>query len=133
MQLKKFDKEFYESISDNKKLPLDTRATYYTVIVDNKKIGIIGFIPARFPAHAGFVQIILALEFRGKGLVKQAEDLLVKKYKIKTLFATIKKSNSASIKAHKKIGFEEISKEQINNLREKGFLKDDEIRLVKNY
>ena len=134
MQLIKFDNQFYESVPDHEMMAFPSKnSSYYTILVNRKKVGIVGFIPAKFPEHAGFVQILLIPEFRGKGLVKQAEDILVKKHKIKTLFATIKKSNLASIKSHKKIGFREISKEQINNLREKGFLKDDEIRLVKNY
>jgi len=131
MKLKKFDKQFFESIGGHKKILITRNGKYHTIFLDNKKVGVIGFIPAKFPKNTGFVQIVIVPEFRGKNLVKQAEDLLVKKYKLKELYATMKEDNIVSIRAHQKIGFKILSKKRINLLRGKKLLEKDEIRLVK--
>ncbi|MFH0755301.1 MAG: GNAT family N-acetyltransferase [bacterium] len=110
MKLIEFNKDFLESIREYKEVKIVKNGIYHTIIIDNKKIGVVGFIPAKTAQNTGFIQIIIVPEFRGKGLVKQAEDLLVKKYKLKKLYATIEKENLASIKAHQKIGFKIFSK-----------------------
>ncbi|MFC1700936.1 GNAT family N-acetyltransferase [Patescibacteria group bacterium] len=134
MKLGEFDKQYYKSLEGHEKIvPPDKDVIYHTIIVDNQKVGIVGYIPVKFSKNAGFIQILIALEFRGKGLVKRAEDLLAKKYNLKELYATIEKENIASIRAHNKIGFKMLPKKQLESLREKGFLKDNEIRLEKNY
>jgi len=131
MKLKKFDKKFFESVGGHKKILINRNGRYHTIFLGNKKVGVVGFIPAKFPKNTGFVQIVIVPEFRGRDLVKQAEDLLIKKYELKELYASIEKDNIVSIRAHQKIGFKILSKERINFLRRKKLLEKDEIRLVK--
>lgn len=133
MKLENFDKYFFELIDGCEKVSIAKDGKYHTIIVDDKKVGIVGFIPAKYSKNTGFIQIIIIPKFRGKGLVKQAENLLAKKYKLKRLYATIRKDNIASICVHQKIGFKMLSKEKLNFLREKNFLGKNEIRLVKRY
>lgn len=133
MKLGKFDKHFFKSIDGHEKVLIAGDGKYHTIIVDDKKVGIVGFIPIKLSKDAGFVQTIIVPEFRGKGLLKEAQDLLVRKYKIKELYATIKKDNIVSIRAHQKIGFKILSKERIDFLRKKKLLERNEIRLIKQY
>ncbi|MBI5138562.1 MAG: GNAT family N-acetyltransferase, partial [Candidatus Vogelbacteria bacterium] len=97
------------------------------------RAGVVGYVPSKFPEHAGFTQTVITPESRGKGINKIAKDLLAKKYDLKVLFATIKRVNIASIKANEKIGFVMMSDEEMNSLRSKGFLKEVDIRMVKTY
>lgn len=85
-----------------------------------------------FIENAGRVQVVISPEFRGQGLLQKAYDLLAKRYNLKILQATIKKTNIASLKAHQKAGFEMLSEEEMIILREKGLLKEDRIRMMKN-
>lgn len=133
MELQDFDQKFYKSIDGHDKILVKKQGIYHTVIVVGRKAGIVGYIPTKIPKHAGFVQIAIASGFRGKGLVQQAEDLLARKYNLKELYATIKKTNIASIRAHQKAGFKILDDKDLNNLRKRGVLKNNEIRLVKKY
>lgn len=92
-----------------------------------------GYLPGSFSNDIYFVQVVLAIEFRGRGLAGTAEDLLAKKHKLPTLTATIEKSNIASLKSHLNAGFKELDQEKLNSMREKGFLKENQTRLVKRY
>lgn len=133
MELRNFDQKFYKSIDGYDKILVKKQGIYHTVIADGKKVGIVGYIPTEISKHAGFVQIAIASEFRGKGLAQQAEDLLARKYNLKELYATIKKTNIASIRAHQKAGFRILNNKDLNNLRKRGVLKNNEIRLAKKY
>jgi len=132
--LNDFDEKFYKSIEGYRKTISPSRGVmYHTIVVDNEKVGVVGYFPVKKNKQAGFVQIALLLKFRGKGFVKKAEELLVKKYDIKLLWATVDKDNIASIKAHLKIGFRQLSDKEIQRLIKDGFLKRDQIRLVKGF
>jgi len=119
MKLGKFDHQYFKSLEGYEKIiSPDENVIYHTIIFNNQKAGIVGYIPTK-QKDAGFVQILIAPEFRGQGLLEQAEDLLAKKYKLKKLYATISKENIASIRAHLKVGFKEISEEEQKSLKEK--------------
>jgi RimJ/RimL family protein N-acetyltransferase len=133
IKLDKFDQDFLATLDQCGEVMITDDGVYHTIFCDGEKAGIVGFIPAKFPAHAGFVQIILAPEFRGKGIVLLAEDLLVKKYKLKILWATIKKDNIASRRAHEKTGFTILDDNKLDELRKRGFLEESSIRLEKVY
>lgn len=134
VKLARFDENYYENLElSDKILNIDDKGFYYTILCDDKKAGIIGYIPARFPEHSGFLQIVISPSFRGMGLVEIAEDLLAKKHNLQILYATIKEDNIASIRAHKKIGFVTIDNKKLKDLRKNKLLKDNEIRLEKRY
>ncbi len=79
----------------------------------------------------GFCASYCRAKIKGKGLAGKAEDLLAKKHKLKVLYATIKKTNIASRRAHQKIGFQELTEQEQEKLRKEGFLAADEVRLKK--
>ena len=133
IELTDFDAEFFDSLDDKDNIRVDKRGVYHTILVDGKKAGIVGFIPVVSDDGAGFVQIVLAKNYRGMELLAKAEDLVARVYQLKTLYATVEEGNIVSIKSHIKAGFEILEEERIETLRKKGFLKENEIRLVKNY
>ena len=117
VSLGKFDERYFKSLSGHTEILYLKKGFYYTILCDNKKAGVVRYIPTKSPKNSGFVQIVTDPKFRRKGLVKAAEDLLAKKHNLSALYATIKKSNTASIGAHKKAGFRI----------------DDKVRLMKKY
>lgn len=133
MDFNKFNKECFENLDGHEKVLLSKNGFYHTILCDNKKAGIVGYSPAKFPKNSGFVQVIIDPKFRGKGIVKIVEDLLAQKYNLNILYATIKKENIASIRAHQKAGFQMIDDEKLSELRKNDFLKKDETRMKKQY
>jgi RimJ/RimL family protein N-acetyltransferase len=133
IELKKFDKKYYNSLKDKSKIKIEKNGIYYTIIFKNKKIGIVGIILIiKNRLKKGFIQILIDQNFRGIGILKIAEEKCAKLNKINTLYATIKIKNIISIKAHKKIGFRKITKKREEYLKKNNYLKNDEIRLVKS-
>lgn len=131
MKLAEFDHQYYQSLEGREKVVSPNENTiYHTIIVNGRKAGVVGYLPAK-EKNVGFIQIVIAPEFRGRGLLEQAEDLLAKKYNLKKLYAKMDKENTASIRAHLKAGFKMMPEEELESLRKKGFLKENQIRLVK--
>lgn len=133
IELKDFDKDFFETLSEREEIFMSKKGIYYTIMCDGAKAGVVGYIPVGTSGVMGFAQTVLSPEFRGKGLGGIAKELLVKKHSLKTLLATIRKGNFASIRANEKIGFKMLSEEKMAELREKGFLKEEDIRMEKHY
>jgi RimJ/RimL family protein N-acetyltransferase len=131
IELIKFDKTFFESLLGYEEIAFRDDGRYHTIVVDGLKAGIVGYVFDEYSDVTGFIQIVIALEFRGRGLVRLAEDLVAKKYGLYILYATIKKDNIASIKAHEKAGFNMIEEKKLDYLRKNGFLEEEEIRMIK--
>jgi len=85
--------EYFKTFDEHEEILLVKSGFYHTILCDNKKVGVVGYIPAKFPENSGFVQIIITPLFRGKGIVKIAEDLLVKKYNLKILYGLYLSTN----------------------------------------
>ncbi|MEI8339533.1 MAG: GNAT family N-acetyltransferase [bacterium] len=134
-ELADFNQNYLDSLPGKEEIVISDKGLYHTIICDGTPAGVVGFIKPKSETQTdwGFVQIIIASEFRGRGLVKIAEDLLAEKYGLKKLLATIKLENIASMKSHKKLGFKILSEEKIMELRTKGLLKENEVRLEKIY
>lgn len=126
-----FDDSFYKTIPGHEEARVEKSGVYYTILVDGVKAGIVGYLPGASTKEVYFVQIAIAPEFRGTGLVGIAEDLLASKHELPALTATVDKSNVASLKAHLKAGFQEIDSAKLASMREQGFLKEGQTRLVK--
>ncbi len=131
MKLTAFDCSFLKTIEGNDKIFLSKNGRYHCLELDNKKVGVVGYIP--LDKVSGFVQIAIVSEFRGRGLVKKAYDLLVVKYRLKRLLATIEIDNLASIKSHLKSGFVMLGDREIERLRKGGVLDSNKIRMIKKY
>ena len=137
IHLGEFDESFFGSLEEASEIAEPTIATlsnYHTVFVDNEKAGIVGILkPITGGVDSGFVQIVLSPYYRGRGLLPEIYELLAEAHKLKTLYATIKKSNGASIRAHEKIGFKILPEEKLKFLHDKKLISEDEVRLEKNY
>lgn len=124
LSLADFDKDFFESLEDKEKIFLKGEQ-FHTLIFNDEKIGIIGIVPPNF------VQLIIKSNFRGKGFYNSAMDLIMDYYKFDSLQGTIDLENFAALKAAKKYGFVILPDEKMDNLRQKGFLQENQIRFVK--
>jgi ribosomal protein S18 acetylase RimI-like enzyme len=119
-----------------KDILVDEKGIYYHFTdIDNEDTdnsgGLLGFIISKDKKTA-FVQIYLEPDYRGLGLPYPLLVLFANLNKLDTVQATINKSNIASIKSCKKMGFE-IDNERRNYLINKGLLQEDQIRLVKEF
>lgn len=132
IRFSKFDNKFLESIKDYKKIHLNSNeGTYYTIMFNGHKAGVIGFKIKEKGKY--FLKIGIHQDFRGQGIFEKALKLLVKKHRIKKIYSTAAMANIASVKAHKKIGFKLIPKNQEKLLKEKGLLLKRNIRFVKTF
>ncbi|MBU1132200.1 GNAT family N-acetyltransferase [Patescibacteria group bacterium] len=132
--LAEFDEDFFYSTPGHEELLApDRKIIYHTVVRGEKKIGVVGFVPLKNNDKAGFVQVLTAPEFRGMGMAEKAETALAEKYKLKTLFATIRNDNTLSIQSHLNMGFEFLPEDEQEELRSKGFLQENEVRLFKHF
>jgi len=133
--LGEFNQEFFESLDGARHIVAPTFANekyYHTVYVEGEMAGIVGFVPSKTLPDTGFVQIVLAPAYRGTGLISKIYDRMVELHSLKTLYATIDKSNTASIKAHEKIGFKLLPEDELEILRAKGLLQTYEVRLQRD-
>ena len=133
ISLDKFDKDYLQNLNEHKKILFTKNGIYHLILYNNEKAGVVGYIPSKFPKNSGFIQIIISPDFRRKGIVAIAENLLAQKYNLQVLFSTIEKHNIASIHAHQKAGFKIVDNKRLNHLRKIGTLKNNEIRLEKKY
>lgn len=127
-----FNQEFFESLDGARHIVAPTfnsEKYYHTVFVEGENAGIVGFVPSQTLPDTGFVQIVLAPAYRGKGLVGKIYDRMIELHGLKTLYATIDKTNTTSIHAHEKIGFKILPEEELNDLRNQGLLEPYEIRM----
>ncbi len=130
-----FDKQYYKLLpSDKNMVYMDkNHGKYHTIILnDGTRVGFCGvYINPKFK-DSGFFQIYIDSKFRGKPqlqILRKSADFLFNKYKLKQMTATIKKSNIASVKSHKKNGFKEIDKVRRDKLIKLGKLKSTDIIL----
>lgn len=100
--LAEFNPKFRKSISGYGNTTIHPEGVYHTIMKDDKKVGIVGYIP-RGPNN--FEQVAILPKYRGLGLVNEASNLLLAKYKMKKLLAHIDNDNVASIGSHAKAGF----------------------------
>jgi len=129
-----FNQEYFDELPDTDQIDAPTFKNedfYHTVYVDGLPVGVAGVVPSRTLSEAGFMQIVLTPDWRGKGLIGPIYDQLADWHNLQTLYATIKIDNKISLLAHRKIGFHPLSDAKIADLRKRHLLKPDEIRLVK--
>ena len=144
--LSKLIKKYPSSISlENRKFPtvqkganaygftLDKKGKYSAVMLGSKKAGLVGVVPSKVDSKSGNALIVILPEFRGRGLIGPVYKKLVEKHNLNELQASIDKSNKASLKAHKKLGFKPVDKEREKFLRKNNFIGPDEVRWRKSY
>lgn len=133
LSLGDFNLGFYESLPDAEEiLPPGGDVVYHTLLLNEEKIGLVGYLPIVVPPATGFVQIAIHPEYQGRGFMACAYNLLAEKYELKTLLATIKRDNATSIRAHQNIGFKMLGQEEMSKMRQQKLLKDNEVRLKKS-
>lgn len=135
INLGEFNQEFFESLDGSRHIVSPTISNekyYHTVYAEGEPAGIVGFVPAENMKDTGFVQIVLSPAYRGKGLISKIYERMIELHSLKTLYATIEKANTASIRAHDKIGFKILPEEKLQDLRAKGLLEPYEIRMERD-
>ena len=105
----------------------------YTIYKLDEVAGFISYIPSTLDKDVAFVQIVILKPFRGQGILPIAYNILTKQNNIKRLLATIRKDNTASIKAHVKIGFKFFPEKKLEQWRKIGRLDSFMTRLYKDY
>ena len=126
------DYSFVKTIKDYKKIHLNPKEdTYYTISIDEKNVGVIGFKTEEWGEPG--LKIGIHQDYRGQGIFKSALEVLVKNYKITKIFSEVAVANKASVKAHLKIGFKRVGIKKENLLKEQGFVYKRNILLVKKF
>ena len=125
--LDKFHKDYFDKLpSDKKEIFYNPQRGHYHILMFNKqRAGIAGVILNPKHKQYGFFGIYIEKRYRGKDLLKKAAELIYKKYKLKSLIATIKNYNKASIKGHLKAGFIPIEDIVNPNAIEKNYNKNE--------
>lgn len=127
-----FDKDFLETIRDYKKIHLKPdQGTYYTITVDGEKAGVIGF-KIEEGGNPG-LKIGIHQDYRGQGVFGRALALLAKRHKFDKIYSEVAKANTASVKAHEKVGFKRIPKKREDLLKEKGLVYKRNMVLFKKF
>ncbi|MAF35640.1 hypothetical protein CL622_00800 [archaeon] len=130
--LARFDETFLVTIKDYKKVHIKPqKGTFYTVKLDGKKAGVIGFSVKEGGNY--FLKIGIHQDFRGSGLFNRALGLLVRKHQIEKIYSTLATTNAASIRAHIKLGFRRIPLRVEKRLRREGLLLKRNVRMVKSF
>ncbi len=65
-------------------------------------VGLVGILRNKF------FEVIIDKKQRGKNYLKKIIDLIIKEWNLKELYATIEKSNKASLKAFSKLGYKQV-------------------------
>lgn len=133
LDLREFEQDFFdqlETAGQIKQPGFNVLPYFHTVYANGERAGIVGYYPTSLP-DTGNVEIILAPEFRGKGLIEKVYTELAEKHNLKNLYATINRRNMTSIAAHEKIGFKRLSEEKLSELRAKSLIGSEEVRLEK--
>jgi len=98
-----FSKDVYNSIEGKEHMFLrEGEGTYYTIVSDSKKVGVVGFANGK---KNPFLTIGIIKKFRGKGILPKAYDALARKHRFRRVFIDVENTNKESIKAHKEFGF----------------------------
>ena len=132
--LGEFNQEYFDGLPDADKIvapALGQEEFYHTVYVEGQPIGVAGIIPSRKLSDTAFPQIVLASDWRGKGLIGPIYEKLADWHDLRTLYATIEKTNKSSQLAHEKIGFKLLPEEKLTDLRKRDLLGEDKVRFEK--
>lgn len=131
--LTKFDLSFLKSIKDWENIgyyPSKFPGKFYTIMYNGKKAGIVGIIKIN---SRNYWEIAIHQNFRGKGILPIAAELIAKKEHIKRLYSTVWYDNKATYFSHKKAGFREISNSEKEKLRKSGELEKGSTKLYKDF
>lgn len=133
LRLGDFEQDFFDQLDTAgqiKQPSFDVLPYFHTVYANGERAGIVGYHPTGL-SDTGNVEIILAPEFRGKGLIGKVYEVLADHHNLKNLYATINRRNMTSLAAHEKIGFKRLSEEKLSELRARGLIGPEEVRLAK--
>ena len=124
LSLAPFNQEYCDSLDKRERrlllLPPQAEAKWFrTVKLGNKRVGIVG---APYQTGRYWAQIIIDPDYRGKRYAGKAEELLANELSIKKMHAMIAKWNSASIKAHLRLGYKPVAPRELTAHYEYGLL-----------